>query len=121
MSAKRNLPWGILGMMLFLAAATDLPAPIYMKYDLIKGEVTATGYKDWIEIDSTQWGVARSITSPSGSGSNREASMPNISEISVTKLQDIASPYLFAEAGWGEGKKVEIHLLRLRNDKPEPY
>ena len=103
------------------SSASDLFAPIYMKYDTIKGDVTATGYKDWIEVDSSQWGVSRAISTPTGGGSNRESSAPNISEIVVTKLQDISSPYFFAEATMGEGKKVDLHFMSIEDGRLLPY
>ena len=38
--------------------------PIYVKYGAIEGDVTATGHESWIEVNSVQWGVGRSISSP---------------------------------------------------------
>ena len=34
---------------------------IYMKYGSIAGPVTTEGFKDWIECNSFQWGVGRSL------------------------------------------------------------
>ena len=48
--------------------------PIYIKYGDIKGDVTAEGHKDWIEVNSFQWGVGRGISSPTGGGADRESS-----------------------------------------------
>jgi type VI secretion system secreted protein Hcp len=81
-----------------------------MKFDGIDGDVTAKGYEKYIELDSAQVGVNRSITNASGRGVNREASAPSISEIVVTKKEDNASAKLFKESLQGEGKKVEIHF-----------
>jgi type VI secretion system secreted protein Hcp len=106
---------------LLCSSASDLFAPIYMKYDTIKGEVTASDYKDWIEVNSIQWGVGRGISSPTGGTSDREASAPNISEIVISKLQDVSSPYFFAEATFGEGKKVELHLVKTDDARLQPY
>jgi len=36
---------------------------LYMKYGDIKGAVTTDGFKDWIELNSFQWGVGRAIGS----------------------------------------------------------
>jgi len=54
-----------------VAAAPLAPAsstvggdPIYMKYGSVSGDVAAAGHKDWIELNSFQWGVTRSIGSP---------------------------------------------------------
>ena len=48
--------------------------PIYMNYDnkTVKGDVTAKGWEDWIELNSFQWGVGRGIASPTGGHEDRE-------------------------------------------------
>jgi type VI secretion system secreted protein Hcp len=95
--------------------------PIYMKYDGIDGAVTATGHEKWIELDSCQLGVNRHVTSATGRGSNREASVPSVSEIVITKSQDVASTNLFKASLWGEGKKVKIDFVKTDQDKFEQY
>jgi type VI secretion system secreted protein Hcp len=71
---------------------------IYMKYGSIKGAVTTQGFAGWMELDTFQWGAARLIGSAQGSQANRESSTPTISEVTVTKVGDIATPNLFLEA-----------------------
>lgn len=85
---------------------------IFMKYGAQKGEVTAEGYKEWIELSSFQWGVGRGISAGVGGGSKREASAPSVSEIVVTKTLDSFSPLALKEAIGGEGVKVNIDLTR---------
>jgi type VI secretion system secreted protein Hcp len=82
--------------------------PIYMKYGAIKGGVVATGHEGWIELNSFQWGVGRTISSPTGGSSGRETSPPSISEIVVTKPTDIATVALLREALAGSGQDVSI-------------
>ena len=82
--------------------------PIYVKYGTVEGDVTATGHEDWIEVNSVQWSVGRSIASPVGGSSDREASAPSVSEIMVTKPTDIASIKLLDESLQGEGEDVTI-------------
>jgi type VI secretion system secreted protein Hcp len=84
--------------------------PIYMHYEGIAGPVTGK-YKGWIALQSCQLGVHRNVTSPSGRGTNREASAPSVQEIVVTKLQDSASTHLFRESLAGQGKKVTIDFV----------
>jgi type VI secretion system secreted protein Hcp len=95
--------------------------PIYMKYDGIDGDVTAEGHEKWIELGSFQWGVGRGISSPTGASADRESSAPSISEIVVTKNQDIASVKLLDEAYHGEGKKVQIDFVKTDKGKLETY
>ena len=42
--------------------------PIYMNFNNlgIKGNVTAEGHQDWIELNSCQWGVGRRVHRPPG-------------------------------------------------------
>ena len=56
----------------------------------INGESTVTGHDKWINIDSVQLGVGRSITMVGGGG-DRETSNPSFSEVTMTKSQDVAS------------------------------
>lgn len=89
---------------------------IYIKYEGIDGEATHETHKKWLDVGSMQWGVGRAIATPSGSTSNREASEPSVSEITITKLMDSSSPKFFIEScTGGVGKKVEIHLVTTGN------
>ena len=84
--------------------------PIYLEWDGIKGDVTADGYKDHIEVNSFQYGIGRGIGSPMGGSKDRESSAPSISEVVVTKPMDNASVGLFEAALQGKGKKVTVHF-----------
>jgi type VI secretion system secreted protein Hcp len=85
---------------------------IFMKYGTEKGEVTAEGYKDWIELHSFQWGVGRGISAGVGGSSKREATAPSVSEITVTKTLDSFSPIALKEAIGGKGVQVKIDITR---------
>ncbi len=95
---------------------------IYMKYGDVKGIVTAEGFKDWIEVGSFQWGVGRGISAPVGQTTDREASTPSVSEITVTKTWDTASSsLLFQEALIGEGVKAEFKFTTVDAKKPTTF
>jgi type VI secretion system secreted protein Hcp len=84
----------------------------YIEIEGIKGEATEEAHKGWIEVGSVQWGVGRAISSPAGG--NREASVPSISEITLTKTLDSTSPKLFLLAVGGgipAGVTVKLHLV----------
>ncbi|MDT7949889.1 MAG: type VI secretion system tube protein Hcp [Acetobacteraceae bacterium] len=97
--------------------------PIYMNYNegALKGDVTETGHKEWIEVNSFQWGVGRGISSPTGGSADRESSAPSISEIVVTKPQDISSVGLLTEAYQGDGVKVQLDFCRTNKDQMQVY
>ena len=95
--------------------------PIYMKYDTLKGDVTASGHETWIEVSSFQWGVGRGISSPTGASADRESSAPSVSEIVVTKASDVSSAPLLNEALQGEGKTVQIDFCKTDKGNLEVY
>jgi type VI secretion system secreted protein Hcp len=95
---------------------------IYMKFGDIKGSVTTDGFKDWIELGSFQWGVGRSVNSPSKGEDTREGSEPSISEVVVSKRMDKASPKLWQDAVGGDfSKAVTISMTTTTKDKVETY
>jgi type VI secretion system secreted protein Hcp len=96
-----------------------------MDFDGIKGDVTESTHDKWIELSSLQFGVGRGIggTAP-GASKGREASLCNISEITVSKPADSASQDLMREAMIGAvpGKTVKIELTRVGpGDEPIVY
>ena len=95
---------------------------IYMKYGSIKGAVTTEGFKDWIELNSFQWGTGRGIASAAHSPTSREHSEPSLSEVTVTKQMDVSSPKLFLESVAGElNNKVTITFTTTTKNKVEPF
>jgi len=112
----------ILGTSNSFADTTTPGDPIYMNYDNlnIKGDVTAEGHLNWIELNSFQWGVGRAISSPT-SGGAREASAPSVSEITITKVLDRSSPSLLQEALAGEGKPVVIDFVKTGGGTGAPF
>ena len=95
--------------------------PIYMNYEGIKGSVTEAGHKDWVELESCQVGVHRSVTTAAGKAGNRSAGAPALSEIVCTKVLDKASVNIFKAALSGEGKKCVIDFCRSEANKIEKY
>ncbi|WP_223669974.1 Hcp family type VI secretion system effector, partial [Kangiella shandongensis] len=93
---------------------------IFMNYDGIKGEATAKGHEDWIDVLSLDWGVQRGITARVGTSKDREATSADVSELRITKYMDNTTPYLFKEACVGKGKQVQLHLTKT-GDTLENY
>lgn len=73
---------------------------IYLKFGSVNGPVTTKGFEKWIELDSFQFGVGRSIGTAARGSTNREGAEPHFSEVVVTKPYDVASVKLI-EDGWG--------------------
>lgn len=87
------------------------------KKDEIKGNVSAAGHENWIECHSFQFGVGRAIPMFVGKQTNREASNPSLSEITLTKDMDDSSPYIFQEALKGAAKTITIHITKTGEDQ----
>jgi len=95
--------------------------PIYMQFEGINGDVTANGFANDIQLNSFQWGVGRIVSSPTGSGADRQGSAPSISEITITKNFDSASPGLLQDALIGDAKNVKIFFVNTVRGKLNVY
>jgi len=95
---------------------------IYLKYGKIDGNVTEKGHEKWLDLQSLQFGIGRAISTPTGSTGNREASLPSVSEISVTRTMDGASAFLMqAVLGKSKGEIAKIDLVETGASDNEVY
>lgn len=97
---------------------------IYMNFNAlaIKGNVTAAGFEDWIEVDSFSLGTGRGISMEVGNMANREATRPSISEVTISKMLDNASGGLFKESLTGvEGVEVKISIVQTGAKQVEKF
>jgi type VI secretion system secreted protein Hcp len=95
---------------------------LYMKYGSINGSVTTDGFQKWIELHSFQWGVSRNIGTAARSMHGREHSEPSLSEVTVTKATDAATPKLFLDAVAGKlDNKVTIKFTTTIKAKVETF
>src|SRR4051812_44052891 len=81
-----------------------------MKIEGVAGSIKTGPYRGWIELQSAQIGSNRHVTNPTGQ--NREAAVPSVSEIVVTKFADDSSTALLRSALRGKGTKVTIEFVR---------
>ncbi|QUX92114.1 Hcp1 family type VI secretion system effector [Marinomonas sp. A3A] len=95
-----------------------MQANTYLKYGSIKGEATAESFKDMITVLSMDWNVSREISSHTGTSMDRESSATRLGDVTITKLQDKASPDLFKEATIGKGQPAIFHITK-QGDKVE--
>ncbi len=90
---------------------------IYMKFGSVNGAVTTKGFEKWIELSSFHWGVGRSVGTAARGSTTRESSEPSISEVTVTKVMDLASNALFADAVGGDfSTKVNLKFTTTTKD-----
>ncbi len=95
---------------LLAGAATQARAAAYIKIGDIKGEVTAEGHEDWIEISSFQWGVTLPISSSTAGGAT--SGKPSFSDLIITKAYDLSSPHLMH--GCASGRHIPEVILELK-------
>jgi len=85
---------------------------IFMKYEGIKGESSDKNHKDWMDIQEISWGVHRNITSHTSTRNDRESANAEITDLTVERFMDSATPKLFIESCCGKGKTVVLHLTK---------
>lgn len=90
---------------------------VYLKIDGISGESTDSKHKDWIEILSFSHGMSQPASIASGT-SGRSSERVNMSDFSVVKEMDKASPMLAQACCDGRHiKEVKIELCEATGDK----
>lgn len=95
---------------------------IYCLYEGIKGNVTAEGFKDQINVGNLSFSVGRAISMEPGNCSNREATRASVSELTFSHPADTSAVSLFNEAVKGAvGKKVTFTFVQVAGDKLVPY
>jgi len=95
---------------------------IYCEFEGIKGDVTAAGFEGQINLSSFNFNVSRHVSMEPGNVANRESSIPQLSEITLTKGLDGSSPLLFkASVAAAAGKPVKLHFVRTADQSIQEY
>jgi type VI secretion system secreted protein Hcp len=92
---------------------------VYLYIPKINGGVTEKNHKQWIQVDSMQFGVHRNVRSDIGRATDRETGAPTVSEVSFAKTMDESSIELFgwAVAKW-DAKECKIDIVSTGRDDP---
>ncbi len=82
---------------------------IFLKCEGWKGDVDADQYKEWVMCHSFQFGVENDIRTALLVSSNRSGTHATVSEVTLTKGLDPASPRIFLDSVSGSIRpRVEI-------------
>ena len=93
----------------------------FLKINGIEGESQDDKHKNQIEILSFSWGANQTATGAASSGGARSAERVNLSDFSIVKSVDKASPKLFLHCCNGKHiPDVTLELCRATGDK-QPY
>lgn len=90
----------------------------YLKIDGIPGESLDEKHTDWIELKGFDFGASQATSATASSAGGASAERVNLSEFSVQKLVDKASPKLFEACCKGQHiKEIVLHVNRAGGDK----
>ncbi|HEU4775313.1 MAG TPA: type VI secretion system tube protein Hcp [Telluria sp.] len=90
---------------------------VYLQIDGIKGESGDSEHKDWIECNSVNWGVTQPKSATGSSAGGHTAERCEHSDITLTKLADLASPLLLQTCSSGKTiPKAKFEFLRADGD-----
>ena len=84
---------------------------ILMTYGDVKGDASDAAHKNWIHLESCDFGVIRNVTQESGNP-KRNVGTPAISKIKISKRMDSATPGAFLESLTGSGQNATIHFCQ---------
>ncbi|HME68907.1 MAG TPA: type VI secretion system tube protein Hcp [Myxococcota bacterium] len=90
----------------------------FLKIDGIESESTDGKHEKWIEVLSFSWGVSQATSGSASSGGARSAERADMSDFSIVKSIDKASPKLKLACFKGDHiKEVTLEICRNSGDK----
>jgi type VI secretion system secreted protein Hcp len=95
-----------------------MPFDAFLKFATIPGESTDDKHKDWVEILSFHWGASQAGGGAQSATGSHAGQRVDISDFSVVKTLDKASPKLFQACCTGEHiADVTVELCKAGGDK----
>jgi type VI secretion system secreted protein Hcp len=86
---------------------------VYLQIDGIKGESMDDKHKDWIECKSVAFSVMQPKSATASTGGGHTAERVEMSDISITKLADLATPILLQTCAAGKTiPKAKLEFMR---------
>jgi type VI secretion system secreted protein Hcp len=86
---------------------------VYLQIDGIKGESQDDKHKDWIECKAVAWGVVQPKSATASTGGGHTAERVEMTDISITKLADLATPLLLQTCAAGKTiPKAKFEFMR---------
>jgi type VI secretion system secreted protein Hcp len=100
-----------------------MAADYYLQLDGIKGESADSRHVGWIECTSINWSITQPKSATASTGGGHTAERAELSEISISKLVDLASPMLAQLCACGKTiPKAKLEMLRADgNGEPIKY
>lgn len=85
---------------------------IFLFHSDAEGESTDSGHNGWIDVNYVKWGNTRRITSNTSTQGDRESSNTIISDLTIFRQADKATPKLFLLACCGTGSEIKVHFTK---------
>ncbi len=92
---------------------------MFLKLGDIKGESLDSKHKDEIQLHSWSWGMSQTGTTHNGPGGG--AGKVSVSDLTITKNTDLASPALMLACCTGKHYKEALLTVRKAGEKPLEY
>jgi type VI secretion system secreted protein Hcp len=94
---------------------------IFLQFGSVLGDAEDAGHTNWIGITAVSWNLSRPVTNPAGSSSGRVLSAPQLSELTITKDQDVATIPLIQAALEGSPVAAQIDFCTTGTGQQEVY
>jgi type VI secretion system secreted protein Hcp len=100
-----------------------MAADFYLQIDGIKGESADSKHVGWIECASVNWSLNQPKSATASTGGGHTAERAELTEISISKLVDLASPILAQACACGKTiPKAKLEMQRADgNGEPIKY
>jgi type VI secretion system secreted protein Hcp len=90
-----------------------MAADYYLQIEGIKGESADSKHAGWIECTSVNWTITQPKSATASTGGGHTAERAELSEITINKLVDLASPMLAQTCACGKTlPKVKLEFQR---------
>lgn len=94
---------------------------IFLQFGSILGDVEDAGHTNWIDLKSVNWSLVRPVSNPAGSTAGQVLSAPQLSQLSITKDQDVASIPLIQAALQGSPVSAQIDFCSTGTGQQQIY
>jgi type VI secretion system secreted protein Hcp len=94
---------------------------VFLKFGSVLGDAEDPGHTNWITIASASWTLSRPVSNPAGSTSGRVLSAPQVSELTVTKDEDVATIPLLQAAFEGSPVAAQIDFCTTGTGQQQVY
>jgi type VI secretion system secreted protein Hcp len=100
-----------------------MAADYYLQLDGIKGESADSKHQGWIECAAINWSITQPKSATASTSGGHTAERAELSEISISKLVDLASPMLAQMCACGKTiPKAKLEMQRADgNGEPIKY